>query len=130
MDATVAAVKHEHTRTGTSVEHLKRAFIDSLIYDQARRPERATTLDYYSAIASSIRDRLTQRWVNTIQAHSQADVRIVCYFSAEYLLGPHLGNNLLNLGIEAPVSQAMRELRLNEQEIIDTEEGQAWAMAV
>jgi starch phosphorylase len=122
MNATVAAVKHEHTRTGTSVEHLKRAFIDSLIYDQARRPERATTLDYYLAIASSIRDRLTQRWVNTIQAHSQSDVRIVCYFSAEYLLGPHLGNNLLNLGIQAPVSQAMQELGLNEQEIIDTEE--------
>jgi len=122
MNAAAAALKHEHTRTGTSVEHLKRAFIDSLIYGQARRPERATTLDYYLAIASSIRDRLTQRWVNTIQAYSHPDVRIVCYFSAEFLLGPHLGNNLLNLGIDAPVSQAMQELGLNRQEIIDTEE--------
>jgi starch phosphorylase len=122
MDAAVAAVKHEHTRTGTSVEHLKRAFIDSLIYDQARRPERATTLDYYLAIASSIRDRLTQRWVNTNQTYAQEDVRTVCYFSAEFLLGPHLGNNLLNLGIDSAASQAMRELGLNRQEIIETEE--------
>jgi glycogen phosphorylase len=122
VNATAAAVKHEHTRTGTSVEHLKRAFIDSLIYDQARRPERATTLDYYLAIASSIRDRLTERWVNTIQTYSHEDVRIVCYFSAEFLLGPHLGNNLLNLGIDPAASQAMQELGLKRQEILDTEE--------
>jgi starch phosphorylase len=120
--ATGAAIKHEHTRTGTSVEHLKRAFVDSLIYDQARYPGRATKLDYYLAIASSIRDRLTQRWVNTIQTYSQQDVRIVCYFSAEFLLGPHLGNNLLNLGIDPAARQAMRDLGLNVQEILDAEE--------
>jgi len=121
-NAAVAAIKHEHTRTGTSVDHLKRAFIDSLIYDQARYPERASALDYYLAIASSIRDRLTQRWVNTIQTYTREDVRIVCYFSAEFLLGPHLGNNLLNLGIEPAAQQAMRELGLNPQEILDAEE--------
>jgi starch phosphorylase len=117
-----AASKHEHTRTGTGVEHLKRAFVDSLIYGQARGPERATTLDYYLAIASSVRDRLTQRWMNTVHTYFQEDVRVVCYFSAEFLLGPHLANNLLNLGIEPAARQAMRELSLNPQEIFDTEE--------
>ena len=121
-NAASAASRHEHTRTGTSVEHLKRAFVDSLIYDQARTPERATTLDYYLAIASSVRDRLTQRWMSTVQTYYQQDARIVCYFSAEFLLGPHLGNNLLNLGIEPAARQAMRELSLNPQEILDTEE--------
>ena len=38
------------------------------------------------------------------------------------LLGPHLGNNLLNLGITEPAKQAMRELGLNPQAILDTEE--------
>ena len=55
--AVVEAIKHEHTRTGLSVENLKRAFIDNLIYEQARYPGRATTLDYYLAIASAVRDR-------------------------------------------------------------------------
>jgi starch phosphorylase len=124
MDVTAdaAAIKHVHTRTGTSVQHLKRAFIDSLVYDQARLPQRATTLDYYLAIASAIRDRLTERWVNTIQTYSQQDVRTVCYLSAEFLLGPHLGNNLLNLGIDPAAGQAMQELGLDQREIIDTEE--------
>ncbi len=116
------AAKREHTRTGVTLEHLKRAFVDSLIYDQARYPGRATKLDYYLAIASAVRDRLVQRWVNTIQTYIEQDARVVCYFSAEYLLGPHLGNNLLNLGITSTANEAMHELGLNPQEIIDEEE--------
>jgi glycogen phosphorylase len=124
MNATAVAeaIKHEHTRTGLGVEHLKRAFVDSLIYEQGRYPGRATELDYYLAIASSIRDRLVQRWVNTIQTYVQQDAPIVCYFSAEFLLGPHLGNNLLNLGIEPQARQAMRELGLDPAAILDEEQ--------
>jgi starch phosphorylase len=115
-------LRHENIRTGTTVTELKRAFLDSLTYDQGRNPERATTLDYYLAVASSIRDRLTQRWLDTSRTYTQQDVRIVCFLSAEYLLGPHLGNNLLNLGITEPANQAMRELGLNPAQILDTEE--------
>jgi len=125
MDSTAtvtAALHHQNIRTGTSVEELRHAFLDSLMYEQARRPERATTLDYYLAVASAIRDRLTQHWLDTSRTYTEQDARIVCYFSAEFLLGPHLGNNLLNLGITEPASQAMRELKLNPQEILDTEE--------
>jgi len=123
MNSTAATAAHlESVRTGTSVESLKHAFLDSLRYDQARRPERATALDYYLAVAASIRDRLTQRWVDTSRTYTKEDPRIVCYFSAEFLLGPHLGNNLLNLGITANALQAMQELGLNPETIIETEE--------
>ncbi|HEX4169533.1 MAG TPA: glycogen/starch/alpha-glucan phosphorylase [Bryobacteraceae bacterium] len=113
---------HEHTRTGLSVEALKRAFVDNLIYEQGRYPAIASPLDFYLAIASAVRDRLLERWVDTLQTYSQHDARVVCYFSAEYLLGPHLGNNLLNLGIEAPAKKAIEELGLDYQTIIDQEE--------
>lgn len=119
--AVATAAKQEHTRTGVSVEQLKRAIVNSLIYDQGRYPARATCLDYYLAVSSAIRDRLTQRWVNTIQTYVEQDVRVVCYFSAEFLLGPHLGNNLLNLGIEPQAMQAMQELGLNARDILDEE---------
>ena len=124
METTAAtpALHLENIRTGTSVEELKHAFLDSLKYDQARRPGRATTLDYYLAVASAVRDRLTQHWVDTSRTYSEQDARIVCYFSAEFLLGPHLGNNLLNLGITDPAFQAMRELSQSPQAILDTEE--------
>src|SRR3954447_5089537 len=120
--STTSAQKHEYTRTGLSVESLKRAFIDNLIYEQGKYPELATKLDYYMAIASSVRDRLLQRWVDTVATYRQQDVRVVCYLSAEYLLGPQLGKNLLDLGIEAEAKSAMEELGLNVQDIIDEEE--------
>jgi starch phosphorylase len=122
MNSTAAAMHHENIRTGTTPEELKHAFLDSLTYDQARRPERATTLDYYLAVASAVRDRLTERWVETIKTYTKQDVRIVCYFSAEYLLGPHLGNNLLNLGITSAATQAIHLLGQKPQAIIDTEQ--------
>ncbi|MFL6463262.1 MAG: glycogen phosphorylase, partial [Bryobacteraceae bacterium] len=99
--STTSAQKHEYTRTGLSVESLKRAFIDNLIYEQGKYPELATKLDYYMAIASSVRDRLLQRWVDTVATYRQQDVRVVCYLSAEYLLGPQLEKNLFDLGIKA-----------------------------
>ncbi len=112
----------EYIHTGLTVESLKRAFVDSLKYERGRFPALATKLDFYWAVASSIRDRLLERWVNTVQTFVQQDARVVCYFSAEYLLGRHLGKNLLNLGIGAEAKQAMEELGLNVGEIFDQEE--------
>jgi len=121
----VAVTNHvlrEHTRTGLSAGHLKRAIIDNLMYEQGKYPAVATDLDFYLAVASAVRDRLLQRWVNTARTYRQNDVRVVCYLSAEFLLGPHLANNLLNLGIETQAWQAMEELELNVQNILDEEE--------
>src|SRR5947209_9270855 len=114
--------KREQIRTGLDLKSLKHAFIDNLIYEQGKYPELATKLDYYMAIASSVRDRLLQRWLDTVATYLQQDVRVVCYLSVEYLLGPQLGKNLLDLGIEAEAKSAMEELGLNVQHIIDEEE--------
>ena len=100
---------------------LKDSILNSLMFDQARYAGRATQLDHYLATARAVRDRLTQNWVSTMQTYVEQDVRIVCYLSAEYLLGPHLGNNLLNLGIEAQANDALTQLGLNPQAILDEE---------
>ena len=57
--------------------------------------------------------------MNTVRTYRDNDVRVVCYLSAEYLPGPHLANNLLNLSIEAQAHQAMEELGLTPQAIVD-----------
>jgi glycogen phosphorylase len=112
----------EHTRTGLNPQLLKRAFVDNLAYEQGKYPEIATDLDFYLAVASAIRDRLLQRWVNTARTFRNKDVRVVCYLSAEYLLGPHLANNLLNLGIEEQTRAAVEDLGLSMDDIIGEEE--------
>jgi starch phosphorylase len=114
-------MKLDQTRIGVTPDDLERAFSDSLIYDQARSPRRATRLDQYLAIATAVRDRLVQRWVGSMRAFIDQDVRIVCYFSAEYLLGPHLENNLLNLGIQSAAGDAMRHFGVNPKDIFDEE---------
>ena len=112
----------EDDRTGLNVETLRRALLDNLYYIQGKFPEIATTHDYYMALAYTVRDRLLQRWLATTQTYLKQNVRVVCYLSAEFLPGPHLGNNLINLGIHEQVRQAVSESGLNLQQLIDTEE--------
>src|SRR5882757_2846815 len=112
----------EDDRTGLSKEALRRAFLDNLYYVQGKFPALATKHDYYMALAYTVRDRLLQRWISTAAAYTRQGSRTVAYFSAEFLLGPHLGNNLLNLGIEEPVRQAIRQLGLSYEELLGLEE--------
>jgi glucan phosphorylase len=74
------------------------------------------------AAAYTVRDRLLDRWIRTAQTYKHAGARTVCYLSAEYLLGPHLGNNVLNLGILGEVRQAAQELGVGFDKILDQEE--------
>ena len=99
----------EVIRTGLHPATIARAFRDNLCYLQARFPEVTTVNDNYMALAYTVRDRLLQRWVDTARAYLHRQSRTVCYLSAEFLMGPQLGNNLINLGIYAEVRQAMQE---------------------
>ena len=109
-------------RTGLSAESISRAVLDNLYYVQGRNPVLATPNDWYLALAFAIRDRLLRRWIQTTQTLILEDVRVVAYLSAEFLLGPHLGNNLLNLGIEDQVRQAVARLGLDLSDLLEREE--------
>ncbi|UCE77058.1 MAG: glycogen/starch/alpha-glucan family phosphorylase, partial [Gammaproteobacteria bacterium] len=112
----------EHIRTGMSVDSIKRAYQDNLFYVQGRDWDVATLNDYYMAAAYTVRDRLLDRWLSTAKTYKKTQSRTVCYLSAEFLLGPHLGNNLLNLGITEQAAQAAAELGLDSEEILEQEE--------
>jgi len=111
----------EDHRTGLSKEALKRAFLDNLFYVQGKFPGLATRADYYLAFAHVVRDRLLQRWVSTAAEYTKSGARTVAYLSAEFLMGPHLGNNLVNLGILKQARQAMTELGLDFDDLLDEE---------
>jgi starch phosphorylase len=69
-----------------------------------------------------VRDRVFQRGVESIASYGGQNARRVAYLSAEYLPGPHLANNLLNLGITEPAREALRSLGHDLDEIIAQEE--------
>jgi starch phosphorylase len=112
----------EDIRTSLSPDALNRAFLDNLYYLQGRFPDIATQNDYYMAAAYTVRDRLLHRWINTIQTLMKRDVKVVAYLSAEFLMGPHLGNNLINLGIYDQVLQGAKEAGRDLNALLNQEE--------
>ena len=112
----------EDDRTGLDIETLKRAIADNLYFLQGKLPQRATLNDYYLALAYTVRDRLLRGWLATGQTYLDPEVKVVCYFSAEYLVGPHLSNNLINLDIYDRVVQAVEESGLSFPQLADQEE--------
>ncbi len=121
--STMPNIVVEDDRTGLSIETLKRALTDNLFYIQGKLPQIATKNDYYMALAYTVRDRMLQRWLSSIQTYLKQDApKVVCYLSAEFLVGPHLSNNLINLGIYSKVHQAVTELGLNLDELQAQEE--------
>ena len=104
------------------VEIVKREFNEALFTVLGRFPESATPNDLYLALALAARRELLRRSVATSETYYRKASRTVVYLSAEFLLGPHLGNNLLNLGVEAETRQAMAELGHDLDRILAQEE--------
>src|SRR5215469_11064479 len=108
-------------RMALDADSLAHSFLDNLFFVQGRSRERATVNDLYMALAHTVRDRLVERWIQTVLNYRAQDVRVVCYLSAEFLTGPHLANNLINLGIYDEAEEAMRKLGLDLETLIEQE---------
>ncbi|WP_416236300.1 glycogen/starch/alpha-glucan phosphorylase [Spirulina sp. CCNP1310] len=104
-----------------SPETLKRAFADNLFYIQGKYYRWATANDFYMALAYTVRDRLIHRFIKTMNTYEEQNVKVVCYFSAEFLMGRHLENNMINLGIYEDMKKVIEDAGLNWGEILDQE---------
>ncbi len=101
----------DRVRTGRSAAELKQAILDNLYYVQTRIPELATTNDWYMAVAYVVRDHMMNDWIQAFGRVRGTRGRIVSYLSAEFLIGPQLGNNLLNAdGIRGSIEEALKDL--------------------
>jgi len=105
-----------------TVEKLKRAFAYKLFFQQGVLPFNASLNDYCLAVSYALRDRMQGLFINTVTALRENKSRIVCYLSAEFLMGPHLLNNMINLGLRDEFFQAAEETGLDLTQIIDHEE--------
>jgi glycogen phosphorylase len=112
----------EDDRVALSKDAFKNAFLDNLFCVQGKTPALATEHDYYMALAYTVRDRMLHRWISTASAYTTHGSRTVAYLSAEFLMGPHLGNNLINLGMHDLVRQAVTELGLDFDRLLSCED--------
>ncbi len=110
-----------NVRTGNDPAEIKQSILDNLYFSQARIPQTATLNDWYMALAYTVRDRMLDNWLRSNIHRGRKDLKIVSYLSAEYLMGPHLGNNLINLGIREQAQQAVSELGLDMEALLRQE---------
>lgn len=104
-----------------SAEGIRAAFLRHMRRTIGKPIESSNSLDKYRAFAHLVRDRVMDDWIETVESYRTHEVRVVCYLSAEFLLGPHLLNGLLNLGATRAAEVATEGLGLNLNEIADQE---------
>lgn len=119
--ATTAAPYDGLVEDRVDCDAIQKAFLEKLFYVQGKFPKLATLKDYYLALAYTVRDLMLRRWVSTAATYTATRARTVAYFSAEYLLGPQLGNNLINLGIYDQVKHAIEDLGLDFDRLLAEE---------
>ncbi|ESQ13267.1 MAG: hypothetical protein N838_15840 [Thiohalocapsa sp. PB-PSB1] len=75
----------------------------------------------YQALVLALRDRLMERWKSTHYSYQNHHCKRTLYLSMEFLMGRSLGNNLLNLGITDVVVEALQDLGLDYQRLVEHE---------
>lgn len=121
IDHFFSSIGEKASQIGLSKEDLKKDFLQKLFYHLGRVPAVTTDNDLYTALALTIRDRVLRQFVRSTEQFAEKDARGIAYFSAEFLPGPHLGNNLLNLEIMEDTRQALAELDLDLDHILEQE---------
>ncbi len=102
-------------------KQLKELFMHNLTCSLGKRPEKASDLDKYQALALSIRDMMMQRWIATKDEYEDRNPRTVYYISLEFLMGRTLGNAMINLDLYDAACDALKELGLSVDALRDEE---------
>jgi starch phosphorylase len=83
------------TPIGSTVEAFRQRLIDNLFHTHGQAIQTASAHDAYMTLCYTVRDHLIERWRKTNEAYFEANPKFVYYFSAEYLLGKQLEQNML-----------------------------------
>src|SRR4030095_11569654 len=75
-------------RTGQGKEAVSRALLDNLRCLQGKLPQHATRNDWYMALAYTVRDRMIDRYISTLETMTDvgSGAKVVAYLSAEFLV--------------------------------------------
>jgi starch phosphorylase len=92
-----------------------------LLFDKAIGLAGATARDRFEALARSVRDVLTQRWVLTEKTYSTQNPKRLYYLSMEFLIGRSLANNVTNLLLAPLVEEGVQHKNLDWIDLLEQE---------
>ena len=102
----------------TNPNSLYNGINERLFYTLGKRPDSASLRDFYMALSYAVRDQMMNYWLSMEPPTGKE----VAYLSAEFLIGPQLGNNLISLGIKKDAEEALRKHGYTLEQILDVAE--------
>ncbi len=100
---------------------LKISILNHLKFSLARDIRTARPRDWWLCLSLAVRDRILERFITTQGTHNRRNVRRVYYLSLEYLMGRLLRDTLQNTGLYDHARQAIEELGLDFERVVDEE---------
>ena len=96
---------------------------EHLFFTLGKLATTASLRDLYMALSYAVRDRLMTRYLASQEAIRERPQKTVAYLSAEFLIGPQLNNNLLNLDIKQEAEEALKRFGIESlSHILEVEE--------
>tara|TARA_Y100001970_G_scaffold288643_1_gene416550 strand:- start:1753 stop:4290 length:2538 start_codon:yes stop_codon:yes gene_type:complete len=110
-------------RAGIDSDAVFKGMTEHLFFTLGKLATSASLHDLYMALSYAVRDRLMTRYLASQEAIRSGPQKTVAYLSAEFLIGPQLNNNLLNLGITKEAEEALKRFGIDElAHILEVEE--------
>ncbi|MGE5517865.1 MAG: glycogen/starch/alpha-glucan phosphorylase [Bacteroidota bacterium] len=111
----------EAKQLNDDAESIRASLSSHLLYSVGKDPVNATARDWFMAAAYAVRDRISERWMPTLNRYYDQDQKRVYYMSMEFLIGRTLSNAMISLGIYDQVKAAIEDMNLDFDEIVGWE---------
>ncbi|SCX61606.1 glycogen/starch/alpha-glucan phosphorylase [Nitrosospira sp. Nsp1] len=111
----------EHEKVGLDTDSVKHSLSNGLTYSVGKDTITATNRDRFFAAAYMVRNRLIDRWMETMRSYYINDAKRVYYFSLEFLMGRTLMNSVHNLGFDQQFREACSELGIDLDDVREIE---------
>jgi glycogen phosphorylase len=109
--------------TDVTAKGMRASILNHLKYSLARDTGSATKRDWWISTSHAVQDRILERFIDTMAAQSDGNVKRLYYLSLEYLMGRMLRNNIVNAGLYDATKEALAGIKLHRNgEKLDIED--------
>jgi starch phosphorylase len=92
-----------------------------LLFDNVADPAATDVRERFEALARSVRDILSGRWITTEQTYERQNPKRIYYLSMEFLIGRSLANNVTNLRLDPLVKHVIKEKNIDWLGLLEQE---------
>lgn len=106
---------------GMDEASIRQAILNHLTLTFTKIPESATQRDWFESAVHAVRERLIERWVESMQSYYRHDSKRIYYLSLEFLVGRTFCNAILNLNIADAFKSALYDLGQDIEKLAEIE---------